>query len=217
MSPDQRTAFNAAWPNRFAVKHAHSQQNSEKDWGRYTLAVGGVRLLRAERALRQALARRRARLRTLNPSNTIVIASSVSNGAGAALAAAELDTQGLISGVAVGEPQIQLVPDARLSVRRGNSVLAGTGKPLYDYTTLANLLQPCAALASPATNVFNTINPVIAANRCAVLKANGLVIGNTTAEQAGSAMATLVQAQAGSPRATICRPRTIPSPPCRWR
>jgi hydroxybutyrate-dimer hydrolase len=135
-----------------------------------------------------------ARLRTLNPSNTIVIASSVSNGAGAALAAAELDTQGLISGVAVGEPQIQLVPDARLSVRRGNSTLAGTGKPLYDYTTLANLLQPCAALASPGTNVFNTINPVIAANRCAALKANGMVMGNTTAEQAGSAMATLVQA-----------------------
>lgn len=194
LSPAERMAFNAATPNRFAVKHAHSQQNPEKDWGRWTLQSVEFAYFVLNERYGKPSRDGGARLRTLNPSNTIVIASSVSNGAGAALAAAELDTQGLISGVAVGEPQIQLVPDARLSVRRGNSVLAGTGKPLYDYTTLANLLQPCAALASPATNVFNTINPVIAANRCAVLKANGMVIGNTTAEQAGSAMATLVQA-----------------------
>ena len=30
-------AFNAAHPNRIAVKHAHSQQNPEQDWGRDTL------------------------------------------------------------------------------------------------------------------------------------------------------------------------------------
>ena len=29
----ERAAFNAATPNRFAFKHAHSQQNPEKDWG----------------------------------------------------------------------------------------------------------------------------------------------------------------------------------------
>lgn len=187
----ERTAFNAATPNRFAVKHAHSQQNSEKDWGRFTLqAVEFAYYVLNERygaPARDGV----SRLRTLTPANTIVIASSVSNGAGAALAAAELDTAGLISGVAVAEPQVQLVPDNRLSVRRGNSTLAGTGRPLYDYTTLANLLQPCAALVSPATNVFNTINPAIAANRCAVLKAQGLVNGNTPAEQAAGAMAVL--------------------------
>ena len=74
-------------------------------------------------------------LKNLSPANTIVIASSVSNGAGAALAAAELDTQGLISGVAVAEPEVQLVADARLSVKRGANTLAGTGKSLYDYFT----------------------------------------------------------------------------------
>jgi hydroxybutyrate-dimer hydrolase len=190
----ERTAFNAATPNRFAVKHAHSQQNSEKDWGRYTLQAVEFAYFVLNERYGKPSPNGGGRLKTLNPSNTIVIASSVSNGAGAALAAAEQDTQGLISGVAVGEPQVQLVPDARLSVRRGSSTLAGTGKPLYDYTTLANLLQPCAALASPGTNVFNTINPVIAASRCSALKANGMVAGNTTAEQAGSAMATLVQA-----------------------
>ena len=30
-------AFNAAYPNRVAFKHAHSQQNPEKDWGSDTL------------------------------------------------------------------------------------------------------------------------------------------------------------------------------------
>ncbi len=33
----ERAAFNAATPNRFAFKHAHSQQNPEKDWGKWTL------------------------------------------------------------------------------------------------------------------------------------------------------------------------------------
>lgn len=191
LSPAERTAFNAATPNRFAVKHAHSQQNSEKDWGRFTLQAVEFAYFVLNERYGAPSRDGSARLRTLNPSNTIVIASSVSNGAGAALAAAELDTRGLISGVAVGEPQVQLVPDARLSVRRGNTVLAGTGRPLYDYTTLANLLQPCAALLSPTTNVFNTINPAIAANRCAALKAQGLVNGNTPAEQAAGAMAVL--------------------------
>jgi hydroxybutyrate-dimer hydrolase len=37
LSAEQRAAFNAATPNRLAIKHAHSQQNPEKDWGRYTL------------------------------------------------------------------------------------------------------------------------------------------------------------------------------------
>ena len=33
----QRQDFNANTPNRIAVKHAHSEQNPEKDWGRDTL------------------------------------------------------------------------------------------------------------------------------------------------------------------------------------
>ena len=32
-----RTAFNAATPDRFAFKHAHSAQNPEADWGRDVL------------------------------------------------------------------------------------------------------------------------------------------------------------------------------------
>ena len=190
----ERTGFLALWPNRFAVKHAHSQQNSEKDWGKYTLQSVEFAYFALNEKYGDLARDGVSRLKKLTPANTITIASSVSNGGGAALAAAELDTQGLISGVAVAEPQMQLVPDARLSVTRGTTTQTGTGKSLYDYSTLANLLQPCAALVSPTTNVFNTVNTTLATNRCTALAANGLITGTTTAAQAASAMANLVAA-----------------------
>lgn len=190
----ERAAFNLATPNRFAIKHAHSQQNPEKDWGKWTLQSVEFAYFVLNEKYGVLASDGVAHLKKLTPANTIVIASSVSNGAGAALAAAEQDTQGLISGVAVAEPEVQLAPDARLSIVRGTTTLVGTGKQLLDYFTLANLLQPCAALVSPTTNVFNTVNAAIAGNRCSALKANGLITGTTTAEQAASAMAALVAA-----------------------
>lgn len=194
LSAAELAAFNLATPNRFAVKHAHSQQNPEKDWGKWTLQAVEFAYFVLNEKYGDFARDGVARLKKLTPANTIVIASSVSNGAGSALAAAEQDTQGLISGVAVAEPEVQLAPDNRLSVKRGATTLVGTGKQLYDYFTLANLLQPCAALVSPTTNAFSTINPTIAANRCTALKANGLVTGTTTAEQATSAMDALIAA-----------------------
>jgi len=192
-------AFNTATPNRFAVKHAHSQQNPEKDWGKWTLQSIEFAYFVLNQQYGDLARDGVTRVKKLVPANTIVIASSVSNGAGAALAAAEQDTQGLISGIAVSEPEVQLAPDNRLSIKRGGSTLVGTGKQLYDYFTLANLLQPCAALVSPSTNAFNTTantpaSTAIATNRCTALKANGLVTGTTTAEQAASALAALVAA-----------------------
>src|SRR5208282_717757 len=77
-------SFDATNPNRIAMKHAHSQQNPEKDWGRDTLRAikFAFYVLNLERG---AVASSGANLATFNPDNTIVIASSVSNGAGAAL------------------------------------------------------------------------------------------------------------------------------------
>ena len=192
-------AFNTATPNRFAVKHAHSQQNPEKDWGKWTLQSIEFAYFVLNQQYGDLARDGVTRLKKLAPGNTIVIASSVSNGAGAALAAAEQDTQGLISGVAVSEPEVQLAPDSRLSIKRGASMLVGTCKQLYDYFTLANLLQPCAALVSTTTNAFNTTantpaSTAIATNRCTALKANGLVTGTTTAERAASALAGLIAA-----------------------
>ncbi len=190
----ERAAFNAATPNRFAVKHMHSQQNPEKDWGKYTLQSIEFAYYVLNEKYGTLAADGKRHLRTLKPGNTIVIASSASNGAGAALAAAEQDTGGLITGVAVSEPQVQLAPDNRVTVKRGTTSLVGTGRSLYDYSTLANLMQPCAGLLSTATNVFNTLNPTIAANRCTALKTAGLITGSTTAEMAASAMNVLLAA-----------------------
>ncbi len=172
----QLSEFNAATPNRVAVKHAHSQNNPERDWGRDTL--NAVRF--AFYVLNEQFAPRNSdgtAQVTVKPDNTMVIASSVSNGAGAAIAAAEQDTEGLIDGVAVAEPNVQLQPGGNLIVKRGSVTLTGTGRPLYDYFTLANQFQPCAALA-PAANgspgaVF--VNTTLATNRCMSLKAKGLL------------------------------------------
>ena len=187
----ERAAFNTATPNRMAIKHAHSQQNAEKDWGKYTLQSVEFAYFVLNDKFGDLARDGVTHTKKLTPANTITIASSVSNGAAAALAAAELDTQGLISGVAVAEPQIQLVPDDRVSVRRGANVVAGTGRTLYDYSSLANLMQPCAALLSPATNLFNTVNATLAANRCVALRTAGLITGTTNLEMAQSAMTAL--------------------------
>ncbi len=179
-------AFNTAHPNRIAVKHAHSQQNPEKDWGADTL--NAIRF--AFWALNDHVG---AGTATLNAGNTIVIASSVSNGAGAALAAAEQDTDGLIDGVAVSEPNVQLPPNPSLAVKRGSTTLTGAGRGLYDYFSLANLYQPCASLAAGAAGSPGAafVPAALATNRCAALKAKGLLSSATLAEQAEESMTVL--------------------------
>src|ERR1700682_5832478 len=179
VSASALAAFNAATPNRFAVKHAHSQQNPEKDWGRDTLRA-------VKFAFYEINEERGGHVTAFTPKNTIVIASSASNGAGAALQAAEQDTEGLIGGVAVSEPSIQLQPNPALTVTRGATTLVGTGRPLYDYFTTANLYQPCAALAPAAAAGPGAALVAVpaATNRCASLKAKGLLTAPDTAGQA---------------------------------
>jgi hydroxybutyrate-dimer hydrolase len=197
LSASDLAAFNAVTPNRFAVKHAHGGRNWEKDWGKFTLDAIQFAYYVLNDQLGNTLADG-TRVVTFQPGNTIVIASSASNGAGAALAAAEQDTQGLISGVAVSEPQIQLKPNSALTVQRGSVVMQGSGKGLLDYFTIANLYQPCAALAagaagSPGAALVNTAR---ATNRCASLQAKGLLSASstTTAAQAAEALTILQNA-----------------------
>ncbi|APW38673.1 hydrogenase [Rhodoferax koreense] len=192
-----RSAFNAAFPNRLALKHAHSQLNPEKDWGNDTLAAARYALY----ALNQEYGdvdgnNRRVKF---NAGNTTIIAASVSNGGAAVLRAAEQDSDGLIDGVVAFEPSAQPSTTAGYGVQFGGTAVPGYGKPLIDYFTVANLYQPCAALASAAlmteTSTFNYI-PLVAmtaraTNRCAALAARGLVAGATTADQANDALARL--------------------------
>ena len=186
------SAFNTAHPNRIAVKHAHSQQNPEKDWGADTLNAIRFALWALNDHLGDKFADGSATL-TFKSSNTIVIASSVSNGAGAALAAAEQDTDGLIDGVAVSEPNVQLPPNPSLVVKRGSTTLTGAGRGLYDYFSLANLYQPCASMATSAIGSpgLAFVPTALATNRCAALKAKGLLTTATLAEQAEESMTIL--------------------------
>jgi hydroxybutyrate-dimer hydrolase len=112
------------------------------------------------------------------------------------LAAAEQDSGGLIDGVAVSEPNIQLAPGGNLTIQRGAlpAYTAGS-RPLYDYFSYANLLQPCAALATAAAGgpfAFSGATAFAAGNRCAALAANGMVSGATTQERADDALAKLL-------------------------
>ena len=171
-------AYRNANPNRFAVKHLHSQQNPEQDWGTYTL--------QSIRTAFHALNREFPKAR-FNPSNTIVIASSVSNGGGASIRAAEQDRDNLITAVVVSEPQVNMPDNARITVRRGGRLVANAGKPLNDYFTYANLMQPCAALRTGS--VFTIA--ARAGDRCAALAQAGVIDGATLAAQAADALAKL--------------------------
>jgi hydroxybutyrate-dimer hydrolase len=188
------TAFNAATPNRFAVRHAHSGVNPEAAWGRHTLRAVEFAFWRLNETYGAALPDGR-RTKLVTPASTIVIASSVSNGGGAAIAAAEQDSAGLIDGVAVSEPNVQLAPGSGLTIQRGTRTpYTGGSKPLYDYFSMANLLQPCAALATAAAGgpfAFSGGTAFVAGNRCAALAAQGLVSGSTTQAQADDALARL--------------------------
>jgi hydroxybutyrate-dimer hydrolase len=192
-----RAAFLALFPNRVALKHAHSQQNPEKDWGNDTLAAARYALWVINDQYGTAVAGFPNKLVRYTPANTLVIAASVSNGGSAVLRAAEADTEGLIDAVVAGEPGATPANAAAYGVQQGGVPVGGYGKPLLDYFTYANLYQPCAALAAEASmgaeasfhNYISTFGLTARAqSRCTALAANGLVTGADLASQATDAL-----------------------------
>src|SRR5258708_21110296 len=132
ISDGARAAFNVATPNRFAFKHAHSQQNPEKDWGDNVLRS----IKFAFKVLNEKFERSGVEI---NKRNTIVIASSVSNGGGASVRAVEQDDDHLIDGLAVGEPNVNPEFTSKFTiVQGGGQPFASHSKPLIDYITLVN-------------------------------------------------------------------------------
>ena len=189
----QLAAVNAATPNRLAFKHAHSQRNPEKDWGRFTLQAVEFAFWVLNERYGLPLGHTGLTLRTVHPLNTLVIASSISNGGGAAIAAAEQDALHLIDGVAVSEPAVELPANPGVSVRRGGVERPVNAKTLYDFTTYANLYQSCAALSPQVAGAPGSafVVAAFAANRCASLKAKGLLTPDTLSAQADEALARL--------------------------
>jgi hydroxybutyrate-dimer hydrolase len=198
ISGAQRAAFNAATPNRVAYKHAHSQQNPERDWGNNTLQAirFAFYVLNEKFGTRGPDGSTRV---TIDPRNALVIASGISNGGAGALQAAEQDLSGLIDGVAITEPNAQPANLKNLRIVQGSTLQPTIGKPLLDYFTIATLYQPCAAVAlAPADSAGYAFVALLAptvisqgATRCASLKEKGLVAGATVAEQAADALARL--------------------------
>jgi len=144
----------AAAGDGVAVKHAHSGDQPEADWGRHVLQAARFGLAMLDRA--------RPDLAPFTPANTRVIAIGLSNGGGAVLQAAGLD-EDLLDAV------VALAP---------NVAVPGHGRPLYDYVTEAALVLPCA-LSDPR---FDTVPfaretdgsvPIAWRARCASLQAHG--------------------------------------------
>lgn len=187
LSATERAAFNRDFPHRVAMKHAHSQRNPEKDWGRHTLAA----IEFAFWVLNHRVKDQRAGQYT--PENTTVIASSVSNGAYAALAAAEQDRRGLIDGIAISEPNVSIPYDPRFAIQQGAKAPSKIhSKALLDYQSLLNLHAPCAALTGEnATAPLNGVPQALREARCAALAARGLLKGRTVAEQAAESQRIL--------------------------
>jgi hydroxybutyrate-dimer hydrolase len=182
-------AYVAANPYRVATKHAHSQANPERLWGELTL--GAIEL--AFWALNDHFERHGGRRvdRRFDRNNTLVIAAGASNGGGAALRALEDDSNGLIDGLVVTEPNIG-PQDGRFVIRFGDEPpFDPAGRSLYDSITLMSVYAACASLAPGASGTALLPPSPLAANRCASLAEKGLVSGATTAEQAAAALAVI--------------------------
>lgn len=145
-----------------AVKHAHSQDNPEADWGQHTRQA-------AEFGLR-ALAMAFPDQAPFTFGDTRVIAVGISNGGGAVLRAAEIEGDWL-DGVVAGEPNVMVEGHA--------------SRALYDYTTEAGLLMPCAL---PALGLPALPN---AAKMCEAMVADGVIEGRDLAAQQKSALERL--------------------------
>ncbi|MYM95143.1 3-hydroxybutyrate oligomer hydrolase family protein [Duganella vulcania] len=179
LSDADRAAFASSLPGRIAFKHAHSQQNPEKDWGKFTLQSLEFAFYVLNEKYGVLAKDNKSHIVRLTPKNTVTIASSISNGAGSALLAAEQDTKGLIGGVAATEPQVQPKTATGYTVRQGGVSATGQGKALFDYSTYAALYQPCIASTAAAPG------------RCTALAAKGLLTGTDLASQQADAKARL--------------------------
>nr|WP_255373061.1 MULTISPECIES: D-(-)-3-hydroxybutyrate oligomer hydrolase [unclassified Rhodanobacter] len=152
-----------------AVKHAHSGDNPEGDWGRHVIQAAQFGLAMLDRAFPAEA--------PFTPQNTKIIAAGISNGGGAVLQAAGLDQEHFFAGVVALEPNVH-VP--------------GRGRALYDYATEAAIWLPCALSAEDFAAVPLARGPrgvplpawLI---RCASLRAQGKLGGNTLPAQAAQA------------------------------
>lgn len=151
-----------------AVKHAHSHDNPEGDWGNHVLEAAEFALVALQKTFPDA--------GDFRFDNVRVIAVGVSNGGGAVLHAAQ-EQGDWLDAVVAGEP----------------NVAAGGTRPLYDYVTEAALMMPCALLSVqdlPAPPARDKVEGLWKA-RCASLAEAQIIEGTRWEEQSANAYAAL--------------------------
>lgn len=152
-----------------AVKHAHSGDHPEADWGAHVLQAVEFGLAMLGQAFPAQA--------PFTPENTRVIAVGISNGGAAVLQAAGVDHAGWLDGVVVLEPNVQV---------------AGRGRALYDYATEAALWMPAALTAGRfAATPFARMGALPApawSARGSRLRALGLLSPDDPAAQAEAAL-----------------------------
>jgi hydroxybutyrate-dimer hydrolase len=179
-------------PHRIAFKQAHSRQNPEADWGKHVLqsVQFAFYILNLEENFGKGQPDGTV-LRTITRENTIVIASSISNGGDASLRAAEQDTENLIDGIAVSEPNVMPAKPHALRIRQGDNEWTCPEhiRSLFDYYTLLNLYQPCANLDPAIRDIapLNRLDEESCVNRCNALAEMGLLTSKTIEERAKEA------------------------------
>ena len=184
-SPDAVATFAETYPNRYAFRHAHSQKNVERDWGRWTVASVEF----AFRVLGERFERRFGR------DDTLVLGASVSNGGAALIRAVESDP-GLFDGVVVGEPNVNPAPlPEPVEIRTGErEPVADAGVPAYAYFLEAERYAVCATNDPANSGALFAGAAGSGEGRCAALVAAGLVADGTPAERGAAASARLVEA-----------------------
>ncbi|OOG41925.1 hydrogenase [Rhodanobacter sp. C05] len=152
-----------------AVKQMNSGDNPEADWGQHVIQAAQFGLAMLDRAFPAEA--------PFTPQNTRIIATGLSNGGGAVLQAAGLDKDHFFAGVVALEPNVHV---------------QGHGRAMYDYATEAAIWLPCALSAEHFASVPLARGPrgvplPAWPVRCASLRAQGKLSGNTVTEQAEQA------------------------------
>lgn len=161
-------ATSVTW--RLLVKHAHSGDNPESQWGRHVLQAARFGLAMLDRAFPQAA--------PFTVENTHHLPQGISNGGGAVCGQRGSTTRTCSRASSALEPNVHV---------------EGYGRALYDYVTEAALLMPCALADARFISIRRSRARKAPSRprglaRCAHLREVGLVEGADVAAQSRSAL-----------------------------
>ncbi|MCG8416418.1 MAG: D-(-)-3-hydroxybutyrate oligomer hydrolase [Proteobacteria bacterium] len=175
----ERDQFNLATPDRYAIKHVHSEQNPEQHWGRFVLQSIEFAFYVLNEHIHGDPEGKADTPQRITADNTVVIAAGVSNGGSAILKAIEQDGQGLIDAGVASEPNVHPPGGGDFVIAAGNATLDNTvhSKSFIDFYTFLNLYQPCASLAASNQEapLLSLLDPAVNRARCQSLADNGLL------------------------------------------